>query len=146
MLNRTNRTLSASLNRLNLGTRPLASFASLFNGELTLHTRHAYPAVSRDGMPGDQPWSLSGPRGEIAGMTDSPMGSSRLVTSGVIPTRVKLVVVSDLSGRSCRWEEAQEPTPGRVAWKRATCNCKSKMGLHLLREYGLACLALARAA
>lgn len=145
MLNRTNRTLSASPNRLNLGTRSLASFASLFNGERTLRTRHAHPAVLCDGMPGDQPWSPSGPRGEIAGMTDSPKGSSRLVASGVIPTRVKLVVVSALSGRFCRWEESQEPTPRRVEWKRANCSCKSKTGLHLFREYGLACLALARA-
>ncbi len=131
MLNRTNRTLSASPNRLNLGTRSLASFASLFNGEQTLRIRHTQPAVLYDGMPGDQPWSPSGPSGEIAGMTDSPKGSSRLVASGVIPTRVELAVVSALSGRSCRWEEAQEPSPGRVdgsapiavASRRQACTC-----------------------
>ena len=49
MLNRTNRTLSAHLNRLNLGTRTLASQASFINGDSTLHTRHVYPVAVRAG-------------------------------------------------------------------------------------------------
>jgi len=40
MLNRTNRTLSANLNRLNLGTRSLAVNASGNNGSLALRTAH----------------------------------------------------------------------------------------------------------
>ena len=52
MLNRTNRTLSAHLNRLNLGTRSLASQASFINGDSTLHTRHVYPVAMRAGMVG----------------------------------------------------------------------------------------------
>jgi hypothetical protein len=36
--------------------------------------------------------------------------------------------------------------PRARRWKRANCSCKSKTGLHLFWEYGLACLALARAA
>ena len=44
MLNRTNRTLSANTNRLNLGTRMLDLNASANNGSLTLRTAHT-PAV-----------------------------------------------------------------------------------------------------
>ncbi len=52
MLNRTNRTLSAHLNRLNLGTRSLDLNVSAFNGEPTLRIRHAHAVVLRDGMVG----------------------------------------------------------------------------------------------
>jgi hypothetical protein len=45
MLNRTNRTLSANTNRLNLGTRKLDQNASGNNGSLTLRTAHSLPAV-----------------------------------------------------------------------------------------------------
>jgi len=45
MLNRTNRTLSANLNRLNLGTRTLANGASLNNNGLTLRALHAIASV-----------------------------------------------------------------------------------------------------
>jgi hypothetical protein len=45
MLNRTNRTLSANTNRLNLGTRNLAHNASGNNGSLTLRTARTLPAV-----------------------------------------------------------------------------------------------------
>jgi hypothetical protein len=45
MLNRTNRTLSANSNRLNLGTRKLDQNASANNGSLTLRTAHTPPAV-----------------------------------------------------------------------------------------------------
>jgi len=46
MLNRTNRTLSANLNRLNLGTRKLDQFASANIGNLTLRTAHVDHVVS----------------------------------------------------------------------------------------------------
>jgi hypothetical protein len=52
MLNRTNRTLSANLNRLNLGTRSLALQASANFGGETLRIRHAHLVVMRDGMVG----------------------------------------------------------------------------------------------
>jgi hypothetical protein len=59
MLNRTNRTLSAHLNRLNLGlgTRSVALVAIANNGKQTLRTRYARFVVMRDGMmgsPGDR--------------------------------------------------------------------------------------------
>ena len=50
MLNRTNRTLSANLNRLNLGTRSLVLVTSLNNGNATLRVRHAHEDAMRDGM------------------------------------------------------------------------------------------------
>src|SRR4051812_11124339 len=51
MLNRTNRTLSANLNRLNLGTRSLAATANVNKGDLqTLRIRHDHRVVMRDGM------------------------------------------------------------------------------------------------
>jgi hypothetical protein len=46
MLNRTNRTLSANTNRLNLGTRKLDQNASANNGSLTLRTSPTLPVVS----------------------------------------------------------------------------------------------------
>jgi len=42
MLNRTNRTLSANLNRLYLGTRSLVLGTNETNGKLTLRARHAH--------------------------------------------------------------------------------------------------------
>jgi hypothetical protein len=45
MLNRTNRTLSANTNRLNLGTRKLDLNASANNGSLTLRTAPTLPDV-----------------------------------------------------------------------------------------------------
>jgi hypothetical protein len=50
MLNRTNRTLSANLNRLNLGTRSLVLVTSGINGNSTLRLRHAHGFAMRDGM------------------------------------------------------------------------------------------------
>lgn len=49
MLNRTNRTLSAKRNRLNLGTRSLAVQGEV-NGKNTLRVRHAHGFAMRDGM------------------------------------------------------------------------------------------------
>jgi hypothetical protein len=53
MLNRTTRTLSAHLNRLNLlGTRSLAPVANVNKGAQTLHARHASTVVMRAGTVG----------------------------------------------------------------------------------------------
>jgi len=46
MLNRTNRTLSANTNRLNLGTRMLGLNAGVNNGSLTLRTAQIFPTVT----------------------------------------------------------------------------------------------------
>jgi hypothetical protein len=50
MLNRTNRTLSAHLNRLNLGTRSFALKSGVNIDGQTLRSRHAHCVVMRDGM------------------------------------------------------------------------------------------------
>ncbi len=50
MLNRTNRTLSANRNRLNLGTRSLVVATGEINGKVTLRLRHAHGTPMRDGM------------------------------------------------------------------------------------------------
>ncbi len=50
MLNRTNLTLSALSNRLNLGTRSLALNASVNHGDQTLRIRHLHHDVMRDTM------------------------------------------------------------------------------------------------
>ena len=50
MLNRTNRTLSAHLNRLNLGTRSLALKSGVNIDGQTLRSRHAHCVVMRDGI------------------------------------------------------------------------------------------------
>lgn len=51
MLNRTNRTLTANLNRLNLGTRSLALQGG-FNGKISVRARQAHAGAPRAGMPG----------------------------------------------------------------------------------------------
>ena len=54
MLNRTTRTLSAHLNRLNLlGTRSFVLAANVNNGAQTLHARHTSTVVMRAGTRGD---------------------------------------------------------------------------------------------
>jgi hypothetical protein len=50
MLNRTNLTLSALTNRLNLGTRALVLNASVNNGKPTLRIRHFHHDVMRQRM------------------------------------------------------------------------------------------------
>lgn len=66
MLNRTNRTLSAYLNRLSLGlgTRKFALVANANIAKQTLRTRHVHRVVMRDGMEGDSmdriPYSIPG--------------------------------------------------------------------------------------
>lgn len=52
MLNRTNRTLSANLNRLNLGTRSLALGTGINNGAQSSRIRHTHRVVMRAGMVG----------------------------------------------------------------------------------------------
>ena len=49
MLNRTNRTLSANLNGLNLGTRSFVVKANAFNGNPTLLIPHTHQHAMRDG-------------------------------------------------------------------------------------------------
>jgi hypothetical protein len=88
MLNRTNRTLSANTNRLNLGTRKLDQNASANNGSLTLRTAHhpftvvtvrtgavEYPGIPMEGPPIKvEPKSM---KPEMPAMSGSSPRSSR---------------------------------------------------------------------
>jgi hypothetical protein len=82
MLNRTNRTQSANLNRLNLGTRTLANQANGNHGAQTLRTVHDEQVVfMRAGLRGyPAPWfkvpSIMGPKPRKAAMP--AMSSSSL--------------------------------------------------------------------
>lgn len=95
MLNRTNRTLSANLNRLNLGTRSLAAQASANFGGQTLRIRHAHAVVMRDGMDGDShdpiligPWRITG----IPGSSPVPV-PPRSVVERAVCARVEFATV-----------------------------------------------------
>jgi hypothetical protein len=89
MLNRTNRTLSANLNRLNLGTRSLALVVGFNKGAQTLHTRHAAPVAMRAGIVGGYPAEPQ-PMGRIGipSIPGSPSVSSWLIASPAIHPRV----------------------------------------------------------
>jgi hypothetical protein len=91
MLNRTNRTLSDSMNRLNLGlgTRSLASQTQVGvnNGIQTLRIRHVYPVVMRAGMVGVPADPMSIGNHGIPSIPGSPSVSSRPITSCAIRSR-----------------------------------------------------------
>jgi hypothetical protein len=61
MLNRTNRTLSANTNRLNLGTRSLAALAGFNTDCQTLRLRHDHPSKRSDSMRVGVMKSIMGP-------------------------------------------------------------------------------------
>jgi hypothetical protein len=92
MLNRTNRMLTANLNRLNLGTRSLASREQVrFNdGTQTRHTRHASAVVMRAGRVVDPVDPMSIPIGScvILSFPGSPSVSPWLIASYAIQPRV----------------------------------------------------------
>lgn len=94
MLNRTNRTLSAHLNRLNLGlgTRSFALVAFANNGTQTLHTRHAHCVVMRDGMRGDPADRIMYSIPEISSIPCSTPESSRPSSAGLERSRSERVV------------------------------------------------------
>lgn len=123
MLNRTNRTLSANLNGLNLGTRSLAVTANINTGDLqTLRTRHTHRVVMRDGMHGYRPSSISISssisRGAIPVIPGSlPVPSWLVVSRSVRPwgeLAAEMFTVSD-SDRPCRQGESQAFSLERVS-------------------------------
>jgi hypothetical protein len=121
MLNRTNRTLSAHLNRLNLGTRTLASQASFNNGTQTLHTRHVLPVVMRAGVVGDPVYPTPDGTIGIPSIPGSPSVSPWLIASSAIHPRVDFDSATDLCSASdwqvnafdppCYLAEAEVPGP-----------------------------------
>ena len=88
MLNRTNRTLSANHNRLNLGTRSLVLANGLNNGNPTLRARLAHADSMRDGMFGDRdPLSISRSRISIPSTPGStPVVPWPVAGPGATPT------------------------------------------------------------
>jgi len=109
MLNRTNRTLSANLNGLNLGTRSLAVTANINTGDLqTLRTRHVHRVVMRDGMHGYLPSSISRSRGEIPVIPGSlPVPTWLVQSRSVRPWGEFAAEMFTLSGSPCRQGESQ---------------------------------------
>lgn len=109
MLNRTNRTLSATLNRLNLGTRSLAVTANINTGDLqTLRTRHVHRVVMRDGMPGYRPSPIPISRGAIPVIPGSlPVPSWLSASRPVRPWGELAAEMFTVSDRPCRQGESQ---------------------------------------
>ena len=103
MLNRTNRTLSANLNRLNLGTRSLAIQANVNIGASTLRTRHAHRVVKRAGMFGSLPVEYSIPPVDLTDMPGSPSMSPRASCDGRV------------TGLGCE-HVVDAPTPDVTEW------------------------------
>jgi hypothetical protein len=87
MLNRTNRTLSAPLNRLYLGTRSLAPDSGANTGKQALRIRHAHldGVVMRAGMTRYFEAPISGFTFEKPVMTCSLSGPPHPRVSGVVP-------------------------------------------------------------
>jgi len=114
MLNRTNRTLSANLNRLNLGTRSLAATANVNFGDLqTLRTRHAHRVVMRDGMLNLRPSPIHIVDGSIPSIPGSPIPvSSWPVVGQVRGSRVELAVETSVVGVNspCWLRQSQSST------------------------------------
>jgi hypothetical protein len=116
MLNRTNRTLSANLNRLNLGTRSLAVTANINTGDLqTLRTRHVHRVVMRDGMHGYRPSPISISRGAIPVIPGSlPVPSWLIESRSVRPWGELAAEMFTVSDRPCRQGESQAFSLERV--------------------------------
>ena len=101
-MNRTNRTLSAHLNRLNLGTRSLALKSGVNIDGRTLRSRHAHCVVMRDGMreqaldPGSETITGTGESTRIPGLSLVP---SWLIASPLVRPRVGLDVPVPLADR-----------------------------------------------
>ncbi|MHC5538977.1 hypothetical protein ACYOEI_12220 [Singulisphaera rosea] len=144
MLNRTNRTLSANLNRLNLGTRSFAIAANVNNGDQTLRLRHDdHRVVLRDGMPGYPTTPISIRSGGIPAIpSSSPSTSSRQVLRREVGRpRVELAVVSfPERGSACLLAESQERFLG-LFWQKQEDAKRDrkplKTGLRSLEGYGL---------
>ena len=118
MLNRTNRTLSANLNRLNLGTRSFALAADVNNGGQTLRIRHAHRFVKRDGM-------LGYPT-EIIPISEGSMPAIPSPSSGwprhVVPVPVVVSVVATGGRPDERRGDPRDQASGSVQQRRSPCD------------------------
>jgi len=123
MLNRTNRTLSANLNRLNLGTRSLAFVACNNMGAQTPHVRHDQQVVMRAGMPGYCDPRIPDSHPDYPIIPGSSSVPSRLVSSRVVRPSVELAVVVTAPATSRLVASCDRPgwwpvsQPSRRPWK-----------------------------
>jgi hypothetical protein len=116
MLNRTNRTLSANLNRLNLGTRSLAFVANVNNGAKTLATSHTHRGVMRDGMNGYRS-SIPISGDAIPSIPDPRSVSPRPVSGRTVRPRVELAVEMFPATDRTRRGEVFRSCFGQQSWQ-----------------------------
>jgi len=142
MLNRTNRTLSANLNGLNLGTRSLVVATGEINGKVTLRLRHAHGTPMRDGMrwsfdPSIQPTSrIAIPT--IPGLSSDVPGRPSVWVSVVRPVVGSDDTLPAYPGRSafadCLRDAAQGQPQVRSSQERIEAGRKPLQGERLSRE------------
>jgi hypothetical protein len=136
MLNRTNRTLSANLNRLNLGTRSLALQANVNNGDQALYVRHAHPVVMRAGTVGYRVVPKVIGRGVVPSIPGSPSVSPWLIASSAIHPGVIFAAdassLADTPARSfdlpCYRTEEPVSNPTRLRQERGKAGRKPTVG------------------
>ncbi len=146
MLNRTNRTLSANLNRLNLGTRSLDLQASANFGDQTLRIRHAHAVVMRDGMSGAVMDPISIGTWRITDISGSspvrPRPPAGCVVSREVELTAQVVPVTTRSatshGRPTLHGESQRQSRSRCSRERAKSSRRPFTGkrLHESRSGG----------
>jgi hypothetical protein len=151
MLNRTNRTLSANLNRLNLGTRSLVLDTNECNGKQTLRARHAHAHgfAMRAGMfmssdPSMQTLSI---RIGIPAIPGSSPVRPRPVPGLVVRPTVAVPATAPYS-HDCRpfdsdqsgcWRANQSQPQAQTQQERAKHGCKPLQGLKLGRGKAKGC-------
>jgi len=124
MLNRTNGTLSANTNRLNLGTRSLALVAGFNVGEQTLRVRHAHPSKRKDSarigsayridppiMGGDPVPAVPGSSPCPAWPRSAAAGGARVTVVAEAPPVERQVVSTDPSFRAGRSRSQAQTWP-----------------------------------
>lgn len=136
-----NRTLSANLNGLNLGTRTLATFAGLNIVGATLRLRPSYPhkrsQSMRDGdakAMGDPSIAIRGSR-SISPSSSSPFGATwpfvveaSPARSEVVEPAVAVVAPVEPAGRAARAARSQvlgDPRASACGWPKLTARAES---------------------
>lgn len=135
MLNRTNRTLSANLNRLNLGTRSLVLAKNGTHGGQTLRFRHDHGFAMRAGMfgssePAIRPESMGSeiPIGNISGssvVVSWPISSHGLRPSDSVLPTVPPALWTRLTATCSPVADQFQPDPMRSRQGRISRDCKS---------------------
>jgi hypothetical protein len=106
MLNRTNLTLSALSNRLNLGTRSLVLATSANHGDQTLRIRHSLHDVMRDRMVWCVVPSFGPQKHDIPPTPDS-------IIPGPQQRPIRCACL-DASGSACQYRDKPRPAQSRL--------------------------------